>query len=91
MPSPLSVRLSDEERTALTRIRDTEPKPYVRERAAALLKMDRGHSARDVAEHGLLKVRYHETPAIWWHRYQAEGIAGLRMHPGRGRKPSAPP
>ncbi len=91
MPKPLAVHLSEEERAALQRLRDTDPHPYVRERAAALLKMAEGHSARAVALHGLLKRRDHETPAGWYHRYRAEGTAGLRIHPGRGRKPSVPP
>lgn len=91
MPRPLAVELSDDEQTALQRIRDTDPHPYVRERAAAILKMAEGRSARDVAYHGLLKRRYHETPAQWYRRYCQEGAAGLHVHPGRGRKPSAPP
>jgi transposase len=91
MPRPLVVELTDEERIHLQRIRDTDPHPYVRERAAALLKMADGHSAREVASHGLLKARYHETPVGWWRRFRAEGTQGLHIHPGRGRKPSAPP
>ena len=91
MPRSLCVQLTDEERIQLERIRDTDPHPYVRERAAALLKMADGHSAREVAYHGLLKPRYHETPSGWWRRFLAEGAQGLHIHPGRGRKPSAPP
>ena len=45
MPRPLVVALTDEERIVLQRIRDTDPHPYVRERAAALLKMADGRSA----------------------------------------------
>ncbi len=91
MPRPLEVKLSDEQRSALQRIRDTDPHPYVRERAAAILKMAEGRSARDVAHHALLKPRYHETPAGWYRRYCAEGAPGLLIHAGRGRKPAAPP
>lgn len=91
MPRPLCVHLSEEERVSLERIRDTDPHPYVREQAAGILKMAGGRSARDVAYHGLLKRRYHETPARWYRRYREEGIQGLFVRPGRGRKPSAPP
>lgn len=91
MARRLVFELSDEQRTGLQRIRDTDPQPYVRERAAAILKVADGRSCRDVAHHGLLKRRYHETPASWVRRYLQEGAQGLHIHPGRGRKPSAAP
>ena len=91
MPKPLTVELTDEQCVSLQRIRDTDSHAYVRERAAAILKMAAGRSARDVAHNGLLKPRYHETPADWLRRYLAEGTQGLYIHAGRGRKPSVPP
>lgn len=91
MYKPLVVQLSSEQRRQLERIRDTAPKPYVRERAAAILKIADGRSARDVALHGLLKPRYRETPAGWVHRWQQEGEQGLYVRPGAGRKPAFSP
>ncbi len=88
---PLVVELTGAQRLELERIRDTAPKPYVRERAAAILKIADGRSARDVALHGLLKPRYRETPAGWVHRWQQEGVQGLYVRPGGGRKPAFSP
>jgi transposase len=91
MPPPLVLELTPEQRHEIERHRDTDPKPYIRERCAALLKVADGQSARAVAQHGLLKPRRHETPARWVHRYEAEGLAGLRVRPGCGRKPAFSP
>ncbi len=91
MAKPLVLVLTDSQRLELERMRDTHPLPYFRERAAALLKVADGQSARQVAEHGLLKQRYHETVAEWVKRYQAKGLAGLAIKPGRGRKPAFSP
>ncbi len=91
MYKPLVVQLSSEQRQQLERIRDHDAKPYVRERAAAILKIADGRSARDVALHGLLKPRYRETPAGWVHRFEQEGIQGLYVRPGGGRKPAFSP
>ena len=85
------VHLTAEQRAALERVRDTDPKPYLRERAAALLKLADGHSALDVAHTGLLRRRKRDTVYAWWRRYQAEGLPGLRVRPGRGRKPAFSP
>lgn len=95
MPAPLSLQLSAEEQAALEDIRDHAPKAYMRERAAALLKIAGGLSGRAVAHHGLLKPRHIETVYNWVKRYREEGCAGLTIRSGRGRKPAffppAPP
>ncbi len=91
MPKPIQLVLTAEERKELERIRDRHPKPYVRERAAALLKIAAGRSGRDVALHGLLKRRYPDTIYGWVRRYKAEGVKGLLVRPGRGRKPAFSP
>jgi len=41
-----------------------------------------------VALHGLLKPRDPDSVRDWVHRYNAEGIDGLSIKPGRGRKPA---
>jgi transposase len=60
----------------------------MRERAAAVLKVSSGISGHQVALHGLLKPRDPDTVYSWIHSYQAEGIDGLSIKPGRGRKPA---
>ena len=83
--------LSAAERTALERLCHTAPQPYLRERAAAVLKVAEGQSATQVAREGLLQPRKVETVCRWLARYQAEGMAGLAIRPGRGRKPAFSP
>ena len=85
------LSLSKADRAALARLRATSPKPYLRERAAALLQIADGASARHVARHGLLQPRHPDTVYRWLDRYQTDGLNGLTMRPGRGRKPAFPP
>jgi hypothetical protein len=85
------LALTPEERAELVALRDTAPKPHVRERAAALLKIADGQSAASVARTGLLRPRKPATVWRWLRRYRAEGVAGLADRPGRGRKPAFSP
>jgi transposase len=91
MPGRLELVVEPEERAELVKVRDHHPKPYMRERAAALLKIADGVSGRWVARYGLLRTRACDTVYGWVHRYEAEGIAGLNVKPGRGRKPAFSP
>ncbi len=94
MGQPLELLLKPDERKTLELMRDTDPHPYLRERAAALLKIaDTQHpqSAYQVALHGLLKPRQPDTLYAWVKRFRAEGVAGLTIKPGRGRKPAFSP
>jgi len=91
MPVPLHLALTPAERADLEQVRDHDPTPYMRERAAGILKVGAGQSVRAVARAGLLQPRRRETVGTWIRRYQAEGIAGLRIRPGRGRKPAFSP
>jgi hypothetical protein len=91
MSYPHRLVLSEEERAALVALRDTAPVPYLRERAAALLKVADGETAAQVARSGLLRPRQPDTIYLWLHRYRDEGIAGLTIRPGRGRKPAFSP
>jgi hypothetical protein len=86
-----SFDLSDEERQELIELRDHAPQPYLRERAAALLKIEAGRTAAWVARYGLLRVRKPDTVYAWMDRFLLEGVAGLRILPGRGRKPAFSP
>lgn len=85
------LELSPAARQELETMRDHDPKPYRRQRAAALLKIADGASAHWVAQHGLLKAVDVDAVYRWLDRYQAEGIAGLAMRPGRGRKAAFSP
>jgi transposase len=91
MPAPLALALRPEQAAELTHLRDHAPTPYVRERAAAILKVAAGQSLRAVARSGLLRPRHRETVAAWVRRYLSEGGVGLRVRPGRGRKPAFSP
>ena len=72
-------------------MRDTNPLPYLRERAAALLKIAEGTPAAHVARFGLLRPRAEDTVYGWLNRFQREGIGGLTITSGRGRKPAFSP
>ena len=91
MPAPLVVALRPDQIRELEHVRDHDPLPHIREKAAAILKVAAGQSLRAVARTGLLRPRRRETVAAWVRRYLAEGLAGLRVRPGRGRKPAFPP
>jgi hypothetical protein len=88
MPRPLQVDLSADQRASLLNARDHHPKPYIREQAAAILRVADGHSARQVARDGILKPRCRETIVLWVSRFLSHGIDGLLVRPGRGRKPA---
>lgn len=82
------VTLDAEHTRELEGLRDHASQPYLRERAAGILKVAAGKSAAAVARGGLLRRRYPDTVCTWLDRYLAEGPAGLRIRPGRGRKPA---
>jgi hypothetical protein len=85
------IELSPAQVAELSFIRGRHPKPYVRERAAAILKLHAGEHIEDIATTGLLKRHEPETVSGWAKRYLAEGARGLLVKPGQGRKPSFSP
>jgi hypothetical protein len=84
MASRRTLALTEEQQRELQAHRDHDPRPYVRERCAAVLKIAAGHAPYWVARHGLLKGRDPDTVYGWLTRYQAEGLAGLLAHPPGG-------
>ena len=56
-----SLTLKSIEEQELVDHRDHDPRPYVRERCSAILKIAEGHSAHWVAQNGLLKARDPDT------------------------------
>lgn len=87
MPKKLTLTLEPEQQLELVQARDKHPRPYIRERAAALLKVAAGQHYEDVAAAGLLTSYCRQSVASWIKRYQAEGLSGLWVRKGRGRKP----
>ena len=81
------VDLTDEQRNLLETTVRLHPKAYVRERAAAILKVADGWFAAHVARSGLLRTRDPDTLYGWLDRFETDGLAGLSIKPGRGRKP----
>lgn len=91
MPKTIQLILTEPERQTLEAARDRHPKAYMRERAAALLKIADGMPAAQVARQGLLKRREPDTVYRWVQRWRTLGIAGLRVQAGRGRKAAFSP
>lgn len=87
MPKRFYVELSQEQRSELEKVCKSHPKPYMRERASALLKVAEGYSMNWVAEKGLLKRHEPETIKDWIKRYLEKGVVGWKIQSGRGRKP----
>jgi transposase len=86
MTHDTSLSLPTAQVQELDQIRDHHPKAYVRVKAAGILKVWQGASRRQVAKSGLLKPVRRETVQAWILRYQHDGVAGLLVQPGRGRK-----
>ena len=80
------LSLTEDQRQELVRLRDHDPRPYVRERGAAIVKIADGQSPHRVAQSGLLKPRDPDTIYAWLDRFEAEGVAGLIAHPHGGSR-----
>jgi hypothetical protein len=91
MPGRLKLELSETQKAELQDVRDHSPLPYLRERAAAILKIAQGYSGRETALNRLIRPHWQDTIYEWVKRYQERGVAGLKIKPGRGRKPSFSP
>jgi winged helix-turn helix protein len=91
MPTTRRLVLTEQQRHQLTHLRDASSKPYLRERAAALLKVADGMPAAQVARQGLLRPRQPDTVYRWLNAFVAQGIEGLKVRPGAGRKPAFSP
>src|SRR5690348_13275097 len=87
---PHSLTLTDQARAALVGARDRDPRPYYRERCAALLKIAAGQSPRQVALHGLGRPRKPDTVRGWLAAYRCGGLAALVQQP-RGHRGLSPP
>src|SRR5262249_6957829 len=90
MATRRTVTLSWAQRRELEQARDHDPRPYVRERCAALLKIAEGASAHAVARQGLLKAHDPATVYAWLAHSLADGLAGLTGHRHGGYRRSRP-
>ncbi len=88
MPKRIRVELSAQQRAELEAVRDRHPRAYLRERAAAVLKVADGATLTAVGEQGLLKRHEPETVHKWIKAYLTHGVAGWKIKAGRGRKPA---
>lgn len=91
MPKRRYFNPTEKEKAELETICDHHEKPYMREKASALLKIAAGQSPHAVALHGLLRPRDPDAIYGWLDRHEAEGVKGLLVKQGRGRKPAFSP
>jgi transposase len=91
MPQTFELKLSTAQEQELRWARDHHAKAYIRPKCAALLKVAAGSSMRQVAATGLLKPVAEETVREWIERDLHEGLQGLLVRTGRGRKPAFSP
>ena len=81
-----TLALAEAERAELLDHRDHHPKPYVRERCAAVLQIADGRAPHAVANGGLLRPRDPDTVYAWLNHYQAQGLPGLLAHQHGGNR-----
>ncbi len=72
-----TLTITVKQRRELEQARDHDERPYVRERAAALLKIADGATCHAVACQGLLKPRDPDTVYHWLDVYESQGLVGL--------------
>lgn len=90
MPVRRTLDLTDEQRQTLEHHRDHDPRPWVRERCAALLKIADGMTPHAVARHGLLKPRQPDTVYEWLNWYETHGFWSVEHFPQGGHHRGAP-
>ncbi len=91
MAEKRKVVLSEQQHAELLKTCDHAAVPSLRQRAAAIIKVSEGESMTHVGKYGLLRKVRHETISEWIDRYGREGINGLYVREGRGRKPAFSP
>lgn len=79
----LKITLNDQQRAALEHgYRHGKSHPF-RQHCQIVLLKDQGHQAKEIAA---LLGCHPNTISLWLHRFQDQGIDGLRIKPGRGRR-----
>lgn len=85
-----TLTLTPSKRSYLEDVLRHDPKPYLRERAGALLKIADGRSAHWVAKHGLLRPRKPDTVYEWMTRFERDGVLTPRPACRRAFSPKGP-
>ena len=91
MPKRIRVELNAAQVQELEAMRHQSEKPYLRERAAAVLKVAAGQTLSEVAETGLLIRHEPETVHAWIKAYLKDGLSAWAIQSGRGRKAAFSP
>jgi len=84
MPKRRYLVLSAEQEAELRHVRDRDLRPYMRERAAALLMIASGRSAHWISQQALYRRRRPDTVIGWLNAYEKGGVAALVHKPRRG-------
>src|SRR4051812_43262451 len=85
----LTLDLNEQQRKELEHVRDRDPRAYLRECAAALLKISDGLSPHHIAKHSLNKPRHADTVYRWLTKYNHGGLEAL-IHKPRGHRGFSP-
>ena len=91
MPKRRYLQLTEAQRDELKWVRDRHRKAHMREQAAVLLQIAGGVSPHKAALESGLKPHQPKSIYRWLNQYEKEGIVGLEIKPGRGRKPAFSP
>jgi transposase len=81
----IRIELEPYQLVTLEQMRDRHPRPYLREKAAAILKVAAGETVEEVAQKGLLKRRKVATVRGWVKSYRDQGLGGLYQQQRRKR------
>ena len=85
MPKRYEVVLTEQEKQKLESWLKNPPRPYLRERARAILKVSQGETIQETAQK--LRVRVHRNAVSEWvKRFLSDRLEGLKIKAGRGRK-----
>jgi hypothetical protein len=91
MPSRRYLKLDQAQRAELDELIRRDERPYMRERAWALIQIADGKSPHWVSQSGLMRRRRPETVVAWLNAYEGGGVEALLQKRRRGRRfsPSA--
>ncbi len=81
-----TLQLNPDQRQQLLQHRDHDPRPFVRERCAALLKIADGQTPHAVAIRGLLRPRDPDSVYAWLDYFHRDGLPGLLAHQHGGSR-----
>jgi hypothetical protein len=91
MPAAYRLAVGEAETATVDQLRAHGPKADLRERAAVLLAVARATAIRQAAQRAGLTAHDADTVWAWVARDQTQGVAGVWIRAGRGRKPAALP